>query len=181
MMPEDLLNEIAQNPEDKKKLIGEMLLYRQKYYNPNDVSITAVGISSEELETVVRKLLPIIQNPSWKTFIPKDKDELSYVSQWTGGITHKIEQAQKGFTSYKDNVSQNYVAIGWEAPSYNSQNRYTAHVLRALLGGGASFSSGGPGKGITSKLYTDVLGAGVYGLNLELSKALVRNLKLLLI
>lgn len=165
MMPEDLLHEIEKNPEDKNKLIGEMFLYRQKYYNPNDVSITAVGVSSEELESVVRKLLPIIQKPSWKTFIPKDVDELSYVSQWTGGITHKSEQAQVGFTQYKDNVSQNYVAIGWEAPSYSSQDRYTAHVLRAMLGGGRSFSSGGPGKGITSKLYTEILGSGTPGLD----------------
>ena len=37
------------------------------------------------------------------------------------------------------------------------------------MGGGSSFSSGGPGKGITSLLYRDVLGSGVAGL--EQSKA----------
>jgi len=30
-------------------------------------------------------------------------------------------------------------------------------VLQTLMGGGGSFSAGGPGKGMFSKLYTDVL------------------------
>ena len=39
----------------------------------------------------------------------------------------------------------------------SSSERYVCHVLRALLGGGSAFESGGPGKGIQSKLYKDVL------------------------
>ena len=48
--------------------------------------------------------------------------------------------------------------MSWEAPSYNSKERATAHVLRALLGGGRSFESGGAGKGLTTILYR-VLGS----------------------
>jgi len=31
------------------------------------------------------------------------------------------------------------------------------HALHLMLGGGASFSAGGPGKGLFSRLYTNVL------------------------
>ena len=51
-----------------------------------------------------------------------------------------------------------YFSMSWEAPSYNSKERATAHVLRALLGGGRSFESGGAGKGLTTILYR-VLGS----------------------
>ena len=53
--------------------------------------------------------------------------------------------------------SQTYSSIAWEAPSINDPDRYTCHVLRAMLGGQSYFESGGPGKGITSLLCTQIL------------------------
>ena len=41
---------------------------------------------------------------------------------------------------------------GWNDPSF-----VTTCVLQTLLGGGDSFSAGGPGKGMFSRLYTEVL------------------------
>jgi len=35
-------------------------------------------------------------------------------------------------------------------------------VLQTLMGGGGSFSAGGPGKGMFSQLYTDVLNKFVF-------------------
>jgi mitochondrial-processing peptidase subunit alpha len=42
-------------------------------------------------------------------------------------------------------------------PISNSDNIYALATLQTLLGGGGSFSAGGPGKGMYSRLYTNVL------------------------
>jgi processing peptidase subunit alpha len=50
------------------------------------------------------------------------------------------------------------VAIGYEyASGWNDKDLIAGIVLQSLLGGGASFSAGGPGKGMYTRLYRDVL------------------------
>ncbi|EFJ06291.1 hypothetical protein SELMODRAFT_448827 [Selaginella moellendorffii] len=51
------------------------------------------------------------------------------------------------------------VSIAFEIPGgwRNERDAVMATVLQSLLGGGGSFSSGGPGKGVHSRLYTRVL------------------------
>ena len=44
------------------------------------------------------------------------------------------------------------------APSHKEQNEFVAAcVLNQIFGGGTSFSAGGPGKGLYSRFYTNVL------------------------
>lgn len=50
-----------------------------------------------------------------------------------------------------------HILLGLKGSSWNDKNFYSTSVLNALMGGGSSFSSGGPGKGMYSRLYTDAL------------------------
>jgi mitochondrial-processing peptidase subunit alpha len=50
-----------------------------------------------------------------------------------------------------------YVYIAFESPPISSPDIYALATLQILLGGGGSFSAGGPGKGMYSRLYTNVL------------------------
>lgn len=50
-----------------------------------------------------------------------------------------------------------YIHLAFEAFSIASQDIYALATLQTLLGGGGSFSAGGPGKGMYSRLYTNVL------------------------
>lgn len=50
-----------------------------------------------------------------------------------------------------------YIHLGFEALSISSEDIYALATLQTLLGGGGSFSAGGPGKGMYSRLYTNVL------------------------
>lgn len=50
-----------------------------------------------------------------------------------------------------------HVAIGFEGVSWRDDGLVPACVLHTLLGGGGSFSSGGPGKGMYTRLYSEVL------------------------
>ena len=50
-----------------------------------------------------------------------------------------------------------HIALNFQGAGQSSKDLVPLAVLSTLLGGGDSFSSGGPGKGMTSKLYENVL------------------------
>lgn len=50
-----------------------------------------------------------------------------------------------------------HIHLAFEAPPISSEDIYALATLQTLLGGGGSFSAGGPGKGMYSRLYTNVL------------------------
>ncbi|KAG0457919.1 hypothetical protein HPP92_023076 [Vanilla planifolia] len=56
-------------------------------------------------------------------------------------------------------VDQTHVALAFEAPGgwHHDKNATALTVLQTLMGGGGSFSAGGPGKGMHSRLYIRVL------------------------
>ena len=50
-----------------------------------------------------------------------------------------------------------HVVLACESCSYLDTDFYAFAVLNSLMGGGGSFSAGGPGKGMYTRLYQDVL------------------------
>merc|ERR1719420_2449500 len=51
-----------------------------------------------------------------------------------------------------------HMMLGWEVKGgWNGQMLAAVTVLQMFLGGGGSFSTGGPGKGMHTRLYTEVL------------------------
>ncbi|KAL9047807.1 MAG: hypothetical protein Q9162_007942, partial [Coniocarpon cinnabarinum] len=50
-----------------------------------------------------------------------------------------------------------YIHLAFEALPISNRDIYALATLQTLLGGGGSFSAGGPGKGMYSRLYTNVL------------------------
>lgn len=54
-------------------------------------------------------------------------------------------------------IPLSHIYIAFEALPISSPDIYALATLQTLLGGGGSFSAGGPGKGMYSRLYTNVL------------------------
>jgi len=52
---------------------------------------------------------------------------------------------------------QVHVAIGLKGVDCSDKEVVAAAVLQSLLGGGDQFSAGGPGKGLTSRIFRNVL------------------------
>lgn len=50
-----------------------------------------------------------------------------------------------------------HIVIGFEGCSHKDSDFIAICVLNMIMGGGGSFSAGGPGKGMYSRLYTNVL------------------------
>jgi len=61
-----------------------------------------------------------------------------------------------------------HVVLGLESCSHKDEDFIAFCVLNMLMGGGGSFSAGGPGKGMYTRLYTNVLNRLVEYLLLDL-------------
>ncbi|KAG0339957.1 Mitochondrial-processing peptidase subunit alpha [Podila humilis] len=69
------------------------------------------------------------------------------MAKYTGG-TLLIEDDSQPFT---------HVYVGFEGLSIHDDDIYALATLQLLMGGGSSFSAGGPGKGMYSRLFSNVL------------------------
>lgn len=98
----------------------------------------ASGVDHEDLLSVAEPLLADL--PSFNEPIPVE-------TQYVGGDWRQSVDSPKS-----------HVAIAFEVPGgwRNEKDSYAVTVLQTLLGGGGSFSAGGPGKGMYSRLYTRV-------------------------
>ncbi|KAK5047120.1 hypothetical protein LTR84_007063 [Exophiala bonariae] len=85
---------------------------------------------------------------------PSPASLLTQPSHYTGGYL-----ALPTLPLPQNNLSipLSHVHIGFEALPISSEDIYAQATLQTLLGGGGSFSAGGPGKGMYSRLYTNVL------------------------
>ena len=69
-------------------------------------------------------------------------------SQYRGGMQTVKQMTPDGLVR---------MAVGFEVGGWHSDDLVATCVLQTLLGGGSSFSAGGPGKGMYSRLYRQVL------------------------
>ena len=81
-------------------------------------------------------------------------DLLNAPSRYTGGFLSLPKLPPPTNPSLPDLT---YIHLGFEALPISSEDIYAMATLQQLLGGGGSFSAGGPGKGMYSRLYTNVL------------------------
>jgi mitochondrial-processing peptidase subunit alpha len=72
---------------------------------------------------------------------------LNQSSTYTGG--HQFIQ--------DSNSEFNHLYLAYEGVGIHDDDVYTLATMQVLLGGGGSFSAGGPGKGMYSRLYTHIL------------------------
>jgi processing peptidase subunit alpha len=79
---------------------------------------------------------------------PNEATKQAVGTVYTGGDYRLNMPVVDGFTR---------VAMAWELGGWHSDDLVPACVLQTLLGGGSSFSAGGPGKGMYSRLYREVL------------------------
>ncbi|KAH8372669.1 hypothetical protein KR009_002386 [Drosophila setifemur] len=77
------------------------------------------------------------------------------ISQYTGGLIK--EQCEIPIYAAAGLPELAHVVLGFEGCSHQDKDFVPLCVLNIMMGGGGSFSAGGPGKGMYSRLYTKVL------------------------
>uniref|UniRef100_A0A667YBB3 Mitochondrial-processing peptidase subunit alpha n=1 Tax=Myripristis murdjan TaxID=586833 RepID=A0A667YBB3_9TELE len=129
-------------PGDNVDKIDKKVLhnYLRSYYCPERMVLAGVGIEHEQLVECARKHLLDVR-PVWGESTPTNVD-LS-VAQYTGISIYFPDECltQKEY----------FVSLSQE------DDFIPFAVLNMMMGGGGSFSAGGPGKGMFTRLYLNVL------------------------
>lgn len=129
-------------PMITKNIIEE---YRRQFFNPENATIAFIGVDQDKALKLSEK----------------------YFGNWesqTQGIASSYKPAKylggefclPSLTT-PDAPELSYIYFGFEGLAVDDPDIYSVAILQTLLGGGGSFSAGGPGKGMYAKLYTQVL------------------------
>ncbi|KAK8568647.1 hypothetical protein V6N13_106548 [Hibiscus sabdariffa] len=129
-------------PESAVNLLNSTVLedFVVENFTASRMVLAATGVEHEELLSVAEPLLSDLPN------IPRAQEPKSV---YTGG----------DYRCQADSGDLTHFALAFELPGgwHNEKEAIILTVLQILMGGGGSFSSGGPGKGMYSRLYLRVL------------------------
>lgn len=118
-------------------------------HNPKGIVVAGSGIEHEALvELAEANFGHIVSDPNIST-------NHAVPSIYTGG-EYRLQIPPNPNPAIKKEEFT-HVAIAFEVGGWHSPDLVPVCVLQTLLGGGSSFSAGGPGKGMYSRLYREVL------------------------
>ncbi|XP_072816545.1 mitochondrial-processing peptidase subunit alpha isoform X2 [Vicugna pacos] len=141
--------------ENIAKINREVLYsYLRNYYTPDRMVLAGVGVEHERLVECARKHL-LGDRPAWGSEAAVQVDRS--VAQYTGGIA-KLERDMSNVSLGPAPFPElTHIMIGLESCSFLEADFIPFAVLNMMMGGGGSFSAGGPGKGMFTRLYLNVL------------------------
>ncbi|XP_035212000.1 mitochondrial-processing peptidase subunit alpha-like [Stegodyphus dumicola] len=147
-------------PAEKVFHVDRTVLYTylKHYFIPSRMVIAGVGIDHDALVQSCQRHF-VEKPPIWETenlALEKEIPVDNSLAQYTGGIVKR----EKDLSLYLGPTPMSelaYFALGFESCSHKSSDYIPFCVLNMIMGGGTSFSAGGPGKGMYSRLYTNVL------------------------
>ncbi|XP_073981436.1 mitochondrial-processing peptidase subunit alpha [Rhodnius prolixus] len=144
-------------PENIEKIDRNILLHYLKiHYIPSRMVVAGVGIDHNQLVESVQKYF-VDKPPVWGFDDGSNLKKIdNSISQYTGGIVQEdckipLHMGPSGLPELA------HVVIGLEGCSHQDPDFIPMCVLSVMMGGGGSFSAGGPGKGMYTRLYTNVL------------------------
>lgn len=127
-------------------------------------SVSSMSSASSQQSSTLLSKIPFFKNLSTSAphnasvlsnpRIPLTSSDLHQPTHYTGGFLSLPTQPPSpnpmmpAFT---------HIHLAFEGLPISSDDIYALATLQTLLGGGGSFSAGGPGKGMYSRLYTNVL------------------------
>jgi processing peptidase subunit alpha len=127
---------------DRVKLVTPEMVraFAQSALVPKNMVISAVGVDHDDFVAVVEEAFGAFKTEEPTPQLPSQ--------MYKGGVHIADAQADEHAR----------FVLAFNGPAANDvKNLVTAVVTKTLLGGGASFSAGGPGKGMHSRLYRNVL------------------------
>ncbi|XP_072908421.1 mitochondrial-processing peptidase subunit alpha [Hemitrygon akajei] len=143
-------------PTDNIEKIDQKLIHSflRNYYTFDRLVLAGVGVDHDQLVECAKKYLQGV-TPVWGLEKPTDVDRS--VSQYTGGII-KVEKDMTDVSLGPTPIPElTHIMIGLESCSFLEEDFIPFAVLNMMMGGGGSFSAGGPGKGMFTRLYLNVL------------------------
>jgi processing peptidase subunit alpha len=147
-------------PENLDLITRDHLLHFMRlHYSPERIVVAGVGVDHQELIDITKAYFSDA-DATWNTEklsvnSPTQADRS--VAKYSGGML-KEERDFGIFNAGPLPVPDlAHIALGFESIPHHDPDFIASCVLNLLMGGGGSFSAGGPGKGMYSRLYTNVL------------------------
>jgi len=130
-------------PTDQAGKLNEAVLrkFRQDFFVGSNCYVTAAGVEHESFVRLVEEKFATLPSGT------KGKSSRA-PSVYVGGMVKNERELKEPFVK---------IALGYEVGGWNDDMLVATCVLQQLLGGGSSFSAGGPGKGMYTRLYREVL------------------------
>ncbi|XP_052864608.1 mitochondrial-processing peptidase subunit alpha isoform X1 [Anopheles cruzii] len=135
-----------------------LLSYLGHHHTPDRMVLAGVGVPHDELVRLAERFF-LEGSATWEveskraSAHPKTVDKS--VAQYTGGS--KLEECAIPVYAAVGLPELAHVVIGLRGCSHQDKDFIAICVLNMMMGGGGSFSAGGPGKGMYTRLYTNVL------------------------
>lgn len=117
---------------------SELQAFTNEHFHPNRMILAGAGVEHAELVELAKKYFGSAKAGPAAKAVPTTK--------YVGG-----EQRLRA------DSPQTQVAMAFEVGGWKTEQLLPVCVLHMMLGGGSSFSPGGPGKGMYSRLYTNLL------------------------
>jgi len=115
--------------------------YVRQHFTPKRMVVSAVGVDHKALVDLTNEVF---------TSLPADSSMVKPPAVYTGGEVRMHSRSNEG-----DGLT--HFALAFETANWHSKDLVAMCVLQMMMGGGGSFSAGGPGKGMYSRLYSNVL------------------------
>ena len=119
--------------------------YRRSFFSPERMVLSGAGVDHDEFVDYGNKYFGSMERSDLGS-----ANDLLVPSAYIGGES-RITMAEPP----PDGLVR--VAVAFECSNWHDDDLVATCVLQVLLGGGDSFSAGGPGKGMYSRLYREVL------------------------
>jgi len=145
------------NPDNVNNITRtDLLKYMKSNYVPERMVVSGVGINHKELVDLTKEYITS-KNATWNMEGVSSETTEEIPAKYTGGES-RVQQDFAQFNAGPLPVPKlAHMALGLESVSHLDPHFIPACVLNIMMGGGGSFSAGGPGKGMYSRLYTNVL------------------------
>ncbi|KAH8617349.1 Insulinase (Peptidase family M16) Peptidase M16 inactive domain [Trypanosoma vivax] len=145
--------------EDLERLTLEnFTTFHRACTTPERTVLAATGVSDHERFAEEAEHLLKFGDAELAAAAAKTMPQLQHgFHPYTGGsrLVQQTEAPESMNKFQEKNLS--HVAIFFQGLPISHPDYYSVSVLQTLLGGGTSFSSGGPGKGMQTKLFREVL------------------------
>ena len=106
--------------------------YTRQVFTPKRMVISAVGVDHDELVKLTGE--------TFNALAPETTETPRQRSVYTGGEVRQHKRSSEG-----DGLT--HFALAFETTNWHSKDLVAMCVLQMMMGGGGSFSAGGPGKG----------------------------------
>lgn len=169
-------------PESQLDVLGEDEIrgFMRDWYRPERIVVAGVGMPHEEMVELAEKHFggvpasaPEDSSPSASASASSSlrpgapaptgaKGFATVVNPPAGESDRSLAAAKAVYTGGEEYILKPdeefvHLYIGFEGLGVHDPDIYALATLQTLLGGGGSFSAGGPGKGMYTRLYTNVL------------------------